>query len=52
MSNIELTELPNGIRIISEKEKYFETISLGIWIDVGSRNEPKKLFFKVRSCSK
>ncbi len=43
MSNIELTKLPNGIRIISEKEKYFETISLGIWIDVGSRNEPKKL---------
>ncbi len=43
MSSFEVTKLSNGIRIISEKEKQFETISLGIWIDVGSRNEPEHL---------
>ena len=33
------TVLKNGIRIVSEKLDYFRSISLGIWVDVGSRNE-------------
>lgn len=39
----EKTTLPNGIRVISERFPAVRSISLGAWIDVGSRNEPDKL---------
>ncbi len=31
--------LPNGVRIISETLPHFQSVSLGIWVDVGSRDE-------------
>jgi predicted Zn-dependent peptidase len=33
------TVLKNGIRIISEKLDHFRSVSLGIWVNVGSRDE-------------
>jgi len=31
--------LPNGVRIVAERVEYVPSVSLGIWIGVGSRNE-------------
>ena len=36
------TVLKNGIRIVTERMEHFESVSLGIWIDVGSRDEIKE----------
>ena len=33
------TELPNGLRIVTEYIPYVRSISLGIWFEVGSRDE-------------
>ncbi len=33
------TILPNGLRIITEKIPSVRSISLGVWVDVGARNE-------------
>lgn len=41
--NYEISELENGIRIISEYIPYFRSISLGIWVAGGSRGESKNL---------
>lgn len=43
LENYEVTELGNGIRIISEHIPYFRSISLGIWVASGSRSESVKL---------
>ncbi len=39
MKNINITELPNGIKVISEKISYVKSFSLGFWFNVGSRDE-------------
>lgn len=31
--------LPNGIRIVSEEIPHVKSVSIGFWIDTGSRNE-------------
>jgi len=36
------TVLKNGVRIISERLEHFRSVSLGIWIGVGSRDESEK----------
>ena len=36
------TVLDNGVRIISEHLDHLRSISLGIWVDAGSRDEEKK----------
>lgn len=36
------TVLKNGVRIISEKLEHFRSVSLGIWIGVGSRDESEE----------
>ena len=33
------TVLDNGVRVVSESMPYLKSASLGIWVDVGSRNE-------------
>ncbi len=33
------TALDNGIRVVSESMPYLKSASIGIWVDVGSRNE-------------
>ena len=39
MKNIKITQLPNGIKVISEKINYVNSFSLGFWFNVGSRDE-------------
>lgn len=34
------TTLPNGIKVITESIPYVRSVSLGLWLDVGSRDEP------------
>jgi predicted Zn-dependent peptidase len=36
------TVLDNGIRVISERLDHFRSVSLGIWVGVGSRDEAQK----------
>lgn len=38
-SSYRKTVLPNGIRIVSEELPHVRSISIGVWIEVGSRNE-------------
>ena len=33
------TVLPNGIRILTERIPHFHSVSMGIWVNVGSRDE-------------
>ena len=37
--NIETTVLPNGVRVISEWMPHVRSVSVGIWLDAGSRRE-------------
>ena len=36
------TLLPNGIRVVTEKMNMGRSVSLGMWINTGSRNESKE----------
>ncbi len=36
------TVLSNGLRVITEKIPSVRSITLGVWIDVGARNETKE----------
>jgi len=36
------TVLPSGLRIVSESIPYVSSLSIGVWIDVGSRDESKE----------
>ncbi|MBW1861419.1 MAG: insulinase family protein, partial [Deltaproteobacteria bacterium] len=36
------TVLKNGIRIISERMEHFRSVSFGIWVKAGSRDEVEK----------
>jgi len=38
-SAIGKTVLPNGLRVISERITSIRSIAIGVWVDVGSRNE-------------
>jgi predicted Zn-dependent peptidase len=42
LKNINITKLPNGITIISEKIEHVKSFSLGFWFNVGSRDENEK----------
>ena len=37
------TELPNGVRVLTEKVPGVRSISIGVWVDQGSRDEPEEL---------
>jgi predicted Zn-dependent peptidase len=39
LENINITQLPNGIHVVSEKISYVKSFSLGFWFNVGSRDE-------------
>lgn len=38
-SSIKKTILPNGLKILSERVPYVDSVSVGIWLQVGSRDE-------------
>jgi predicted Zn-dependent peptidase len=39
--NIELTTLPNGVRVVSETVPYVQSASIGLWVGAGSRDEER-----------
>ena len=41
--NIELTTLPNGVRVVSETVPYVQSASVGIFVGVGSRDEEDRV---------
>ncbi len=40
--SVEITTLPGGLRIATEKNDCVESVSLGVWVDVGTRYESKR----------
>lgn len=36
---VELTQLQNGLRVVSENRRTVETVAIGVWVDVGARYE-------------
>ena len=38
-SQIEKTVLPNGLRIVTERMPHVRSVSIGVWLDAGSRHE-------------
>ena len=40
MSGVQVTQLPNGLTVATDHMPGVETASVGVWIGVGSRNEP------------
>jgi hypothetical protein len=36
---VSITTLPSGLRIVSERMNHASTVSLGVWISAGSRDE-------------
>jgi predicted Zn-dependent peptidase len=43
MSQLESTVLKNGVRIVTDRWPDARSVSLGIWIRAGSRDEPRHL---------
>ncbi len=41
--SIDVTTLANGMRVATDRIEGAETATLGIWVDVGARNEPEEL---------
>ena len=42
-SHYQKTVLPDGLRIISESIPSVRSISIGLWVDIGSRDEPEDI---------
>ena len=38
--SITTARLPNGLRVVTDRMESVESVSLGIWVNVGARNEP------------
>ncbi|HLJ63060.1 MAG TPA: pitrilysin family protein [Stellaceae bacterium] len=38
--SVTVTTLPNGLRVMSDPLESVETVSLGLWVNIGTRNEP------------
>ena len=41
--NARVTTLPNGLRIVTEAMPSVETASIGVWVDVGARDEAPEI---------
>ncbi len=37
--SVEITTLPSGLRIVTDRMEHLETVSLGVWVAAGSRHE-------------
>ncbi len=37
--SVEITTLPSGLRIVTDRMDHLETVSLGVWVAAGSRHE-------------
>jgi predicted Zn-dependent peptidase len=40
---IRVSRLANGLRVVTDAMDSVETVSLGVWVDVGTRHEPKEI---------
>jgi predicted Zn-dependent peptidase len=40
---IQTTTLPNGLRVVTDSIPHVETITCGVWVDVGARHEPAEI---------
>jgi len=41
--SVKLSHLSNGMRVLTDRMDSVETVSLGVWVDVGTRHEPKEI---------
>ncbi|MGH6994798.1 MAG: M16 family metallopeptidase, partial [Stellaceae bacterium] len=41
--SIRISRLANGLRVVTDTMDSVETVSLGVWVDVGTRHEPKEI---------
>lgn len=39
---VQVTQLPSGLRIVSESRRTVETVAIGVWVDVGARFETER----------
>ena len=39
---VEISTLPSGLRVATETVRSVESVSLGVWVDVGTRYESRK----------
>ena len=40
MSSIQQTVLPSGLKVLTDTMDTVETVSIGVWVDAGTRHEP------------
>jgi len=40
-ADVQLTTLPNGVRVVSSSMEHVQSVAMGIWIGAGSRHEAK-----------
>jgi predicted Zn-dependent peptidase len=38
--SVQVTRLANGLRVVTDRMDSVETVSIGVWVDVGTRHEP------------
>jgi predicted Zn-dependent peptidase len=38
--SVQVTRLANGMRVVTDRMDSVETVSIGVWVDVGTRHEP------------
>ncbi len=43
MRDIEITTLPNGLRVVTDRMPTVESVSLGVWVRAGTRYEPAQV---------
>lgn len=43
MNGKQVTTLPNGLRVVTDTITTVETVSVGVWVGVGTRHEPGKI---------
>ena len=43
MKNVRVTDLANGLKVASDEMASVESVSVGVWIEAGSRFEPASI---------
>lgn len=41
--SVKVTRLDNGLRVLTDTVAHVETVSLGAWVDIGTRHEPEEI---------
>ena len=41
--DVHITTLENGLRVVSQPMTTVETVSVGVWVDTGARNETQPI---------